>query len=242
MRAKWQKRYTVAFKSTGKEARCPSPWLCLASKSNQKWKLIQMCLNFSLSCTVAHVHKQAAHTDCLLADMIGNTGCALSVGLMSSGQNHFRQSQQRINNIIMINGNQIIFTPDIIICSFSFSPSCFCLHNPHTRSLSFLSLLLSALLPLWPHFLFSKPVHHFFSFFSTQFKSNTSFKSESFSENFRGRDAPAASPLCSRYCLSAATPQGCFIQKQPETESPNRLSTEGSECASGGNSVQSSVR
>ena len=119
---------------------------------------------------------------------------------MDSGQNHFRQSQQRINTIIVINGNVIVFSPEIIT-----APSCLLCPVPPESSVSsparpasshsFPSFLLCALLPLWPHFLLTKPVHHFFSFFPLNpihpSKENPS------QENFRSSDVPAASSLLS---------------------------------------------
>lgn len=110
----------AAFKSMVKEVRSPPPWLCLASKGNQKWKPIQMGLNFSLSCMLAHTHI-AGRSHRLVTcrhdwkyRLCGKSEIA-SVGLMNSGQNHFRQPQQRINTVIVINGNKIGFSPEIII-------------------------------------------------------------------------------------------------------------------------------
>lgn len=90
----------------------------------------------------------------------------VNVGLMNTGQNHFRPSQQRINTIIVINGDVMFFSSEIIIalsCLLCPLP----LQSPIFSAIlapshSFPTLLLCAVLPLWPHFLFSKPVHHFF--------------------------------------------------------------------------------
>lgn len=45
-----------------------------------------------------------------------------------------------------------------------------------------------------------------------------------------------------RIIASAVTPRGWFVRTQPETKSPNRLSTDSSDCASGGNLVQSTIK
>lgn len=152
------------------------------------------------ACLHTHTYMQAAHTGWLLADMIGILAVSeiASVGLMNSGQNRFRQSQQRINTIAVINGNKIIFTPENIIAlsrllcpvpllSSSFPlPSVVCT-PPSLTSFSFLCNLF------------------ILYFLSAQFKSNTSFKRESFSGIFffssRQRCASCLSTLCSRYCL-----------------------------------------
>ncbi len=217
-------------------------------KSNQRWKPIQMCLHFSLSRMLAHTHMQADHTLvncrhdwkyrlCGKSDIV-------SVGLMNSGQNHFRQSQQRINIVIVINGNKIVFSPEIIIAlSHLLCPV------PTVPILLMLFLLIITLSSpsyclhssLFDPILFSLNLF-IISFFPSHFKSNTSFKRESFSGKIC-KGAMCQLPLLSSPVIAAAaTPQGYFIQNRQETKSPNRLSTEGSERVSGRNSVQSTIR
>lgn len=114
-----------------------------------------------------------------------------------------------------------------LLCPIPESPILCFLTSPHAFRLP--TIVCATF--FWPRssFIFSQPVHHFFS--SCLNPSHPSKENPS-QGNFRGKDVPAAAPLCSRYCV-ATTPQGCFIQTQPETKSPNRLSTEGSEGASG---------
>lgn len=141
-----------------------------------------------------------------------------SVDLMNSRQNHFRHSQQRINTIIMINGNKIVFSPEIIIAHSLFlllltlSAPSHCQHSSLFDPICF-SLNLFII-----------------SFCPSQFNSNISFKKEPFS----GKKFEAAMcqlPLLSVPVIaSASTPWGCFIKNQQETKSQNGLSKEGSEC------------
>lgn len=100
---------------------------------------------------------QAARADWFLANMIGNTGCAVSTGLIKSGQNYSRHSQQRIDTLIMMNGNRIIFSPDIVIALSHFCSSCSCFSDP--PSPSHCSPAIVSASAFWPHFLFFKPVH-----------------------------------------------------------------------------------
>lgn len=147
------------------------------------------------ACT--HTHMQSAHTGCLPAHMIGNTNCGLHLKCWlneSSGQNHFRRSQQRINTVILINWNRISFIPVIIIALFPSSLSnpaspfllLLFLHSLHSwLTLSSASYCMHPS-PLWPHFPFCKPVHHFvfLLYVLSPPKSDTSFKRESFSGKY----------------------------------------------------------
>lgn len=139
---------------------CPSTWLWLASKGNRRWTAIHRCASIFHFHARLHTyslrHMQAARADWFLANMIGNTGCAVSTGLIKSGQNYSRHSQQRIDALIMINGNRIIFSPDIVIALSHFCSSCSCFSNPPSPRCSPAIVSASA---FWPHFLFSKPVH-----------------------------------------------------------------------------------
>lgn len=108
----------------------------------------------------------------------------------------------------MINGNTSH-------CSFSSSLPC----SLYLSAIPFFFILLSALLPLSP----STSLYIFFFFF----KPNTSFKRESLFERFPRQQC--ASCLCS---LIPSLPllqdhRGCCIQRQSETESPDRLSLNG---------------
>lgn len=113
-------------------------------------------------------------------------------------------------------------------------PRCLCPLNL-TR---IFSLLLCAPLLLWPHFsiLSSKPAHHFSACLNPIHPS----KENPSRVNFPGSYVPAASHLCSPYCI-ATTPQGCSIHTQSETKSPNRLSTKDGVRACGKESLQSLI-
>lgn len=82
----------------------------------------QMCLNFSFSCTIERKVLQ------MYEGPTGNTGCAVSLGLMNSEENYSWRSQWGINTLIRINGNRIILALILLLlflnffCSFLFLP------------------------------------------------------------------------------------------------------------------------
>lgn len=93
----------------------------------------QMCLHLSFSSTVA---RRVLWT---YGGATGNTGSAVSLGLMNSEENYSWRSQRTINTLIRINGNRITFSPDTVIALYQFflflpfipvkfpiSPSCCC--------------------------------------------------------------------------------------------------------------------
>lgn len=128
---------------------------------------------------------------------------------MNSGQNHFRQSQQRINTIIVINGNKILFSPEIIsahsrlLCPVPTFPI-LCFLSCYSCSFSLFSLPpIVCTPPTMTSFFFSKPVHHFFpTFFSPSLNPIHPSKENPSQENVGGSDA---SSLCSCYCLCCNT-------------------------------------
>lgn len=144
--------------------------------------------------------------------------------LMNGVHNHFRQIAQRINTIIIIHGNRIVCIPGIIPSHLS---------NPH---------LFSACLNLIPFSVVVWTPLSLTPFFSPLFKSNISFKRDSFSGKHPRQGHASCLPLPrSRYCLTV-TRQGCS-HKPSQKQSPqigSQQRTAG--CASGGNPVQSSIR
>lgn len=117
----------------------------------------QMCHNFSSSCTLEHRVLQT------YAGPIGNTGCAVSLGLMDSEENYSRRSQRRINTLIRINGNRFIFSPDSVIAlSHFFAPSVPTSKIPSPLLTIPPQLSLSQSPVFWPHFLFLNRFIFFF--------------------------------------------------------------------------------
>lgn len=121
----------------------------------------QMYLHFSYSCTIERKVLQT------YKGPKGNTCCAVSLSLMNSEENYSWRPQRRINTLIGINANRIIFSPDTVsaLSKFfgSFVPT---FDIPRFTIL----LLLFPHLLFWPNFLFLN-LKFFF-----KLESNPSFK------------------------------------------------------------------
>lgn len=115
----------------------------------------QTCLNFSFSCTLEHRVLQT------YAGPIGNTGWAVSLGLMNSEGNYSWHSQRRINTLIRINGNRIIFSPDTVIALSHFCS--LCCYQQNSPSPSHHPPAIVSASPFLTPFSFSKPAHFFSS-------------------------------------------------------------------------------
>lgn len=171
-----------------------------ATRSGNQFRCALICHYHA--CLHTHTHMQAAHTHWLLADMIGRNwpcGERKIAEIASDRPNRGSILSSRLTR------TKSFFSPDIIVVAFShflcpvlpdpFSSPSHCLHTSLFDPILFpLNLFIISFFSPPPSL---NPTH--------PFRSDPSQGDLFIYFSLRGSDVPAASPLCSRYCLGCNT-------------------------------------